>query len=246
MPEPTKSMVRSRRFRFSLRTLLAVVIVVAIPVAWIAKERRQSAHEEQVAEQLLQYGFVYAELSGPYDSLELSRKATPQGWWRDLAREIMGERILEIAGPPFPNPTRWPLVSAFNDITPLAGLTKLESLYLRNSQIRDLTPLAGLTNLQELIIYVNPVSDLKPLAGLKNLKTLDIRRTPVSDLKPLASLKNLEGVNINDTQVSDLTPLAGLTKLKSVSVKRSPVSKGQVEALQKALPNCKIEHDPFP
>jgi len=56
----------------------------------------------------------------------------------------------------------------------------------------------------------------------------------------------LECLNLQGTRVSDITPLAGLTKLTTLRVKESPVSKEQVEALQKALPNCKIDHDPFP
>jgi len=38
-----------RRFHFSLRSLLALVVVVAIPLAWVAKERRQSGYERGVA-----------------------------------------------------------------------------------------------------------------------------------------------------------------------------------------------------
>src|SRR6185295_15827611 len=44
------------RFRplhsFSLRSLLVLIVVFAIPIAWIAKERRQSTYELELAEQL--------------------------------------------------------------------------------------------------------------------------------------------------------------------------------------------------
>ena len=43
---------KRRWFRFSLRSLLVLVVVVAIPLGWIAKERRQSQREKVIAEQL--------------------------------------------------------------------------------------------------------------------------------------------------------------------------------------------------
>ena len=76
---------RRRWFRFRLRTLLIVVAVVAIPLAWIAKERRQSQHEQQIAAQLREQGFTFLACGGPYDSALLYDQRKPQGWWRDLA-----------------------------------------------------------------------------------------------------------------------------------------------------------------
>jgi hypothetical protein len=37
--------------------LLVLVIVLAIPLGWIAKERRQSQREEQITKQLEKQGF---------------------------------------------------------------------------------------------------------------------------------------------------------------------------------------------
>ena len=46
------------------------------------------------------------------------------------------------------------------DVTPLAGLTKLELLWLHDcNQITDLTPLAGLTKLIRLNLDGNPIPD---------------------------------------------------------------------------------------
>ncbi len=57
------------------------------------------------------------------------------------------------------------------DLTPLAGLPKLEQLFVSHSNIRDLSPLAGLVNL-ELIHMGTSASDLSPLAGLTKLRHL--------------------------------------------------------------------------
>lgn len=46
----TSSPPRRRWFRFRLRTLLIVLAVTAVPLAWVANERRQSWYEAQIAE----------------------------------------------------------------------------------------------------------------------------------------------------------------------------------------------------
>ena len=42
------------------------------------------------------------------------------------------------------------------------------------------------------------------------------------------------------TQVSDLTPLANLKRLQVLNLGHTQVNVEQVQALQQALPNCKI------
>ena len=64
------------------------------------------------------------------------------------------------------------------------------------------------------------MSDLSPLAGMR-LTTLIGYKTPISDLSPLEKCK-------------DLT---------SLGIKITKVTAAQVAALQKALPNCKIDWD---
>ena len=66
------------------------------------------------------------------------------------------------------------------------------------------------------------------------------------DVTPLVGLKDLQILYLQDTQVGDLTPLAGLMSLKFLSLSNTPITKEQIDALQKSLPNCDIEHDPFP
>ncbi len=53
-----------------------------------------------------------------------------------------------------------------------ADLEKVTWLNLRYKNITDLNPLAGLTKLEELWLYDNKITDLKPLAGLTKLDML--------------------------------------------------------------------------
>ena len=105
-----------------------------------------------------------------------------------------------------------------SDLTPLRGM-RLQSLDCGQSPIADLTPLKEM-KLTSLFIHQTLVSDLSSLQGMP-LVTLAIAFTPVSDLSVLLDCKTLQLLN------------AGSTK----------VTAAQIAALQKALPNCKIEWD---
>jgi internalin A len=67
------------------------------------------------------------------------------------------------------------------ELTPLAGLTKLEILYLRENKITDLTPLAAVTELGRLNLRENQITDLSPLAELSELKKLHLHGNPIPD-----------------------------------------------------------------
>ena len=83
---------KRRWFRFSLRSLLVLIAVLAVPIVWLGKEWRQSKHEQEVAEQLRKLGFS-VELKGPYDS-GFWPGGPPQPGWRNIARQVIGERIV--------------------------------------------------------------------------------------------------------------------------------------------------------
>ena len=109
------------------------------------------------------------------------------------------------------------------DLTPLAGLPKLEKLFVSHSNIRDLSPLARLVNL-ELIHMGTSASDLSPLAGLTKLRHLYLPGGDISGLTPLAGLTNLEELYLFGNDVADISPLAGLTDLKRLDLSRNDIS----------------------
>ncbi|HEY2838609.1 MAG TPA: hypothetical protein VGJ26_05655 [Pirellulales bacterium] len=243
---------RRRWFQFRLRTLLVLIAVVALPLAWIARERRQSRYEAEVAETLQRRDFLDVALAGPYDSLERAARDEPQGWRRDLARRVFGERIVVvwIANETFDDLTplaRLTSLKRFNvhgapvvDLAPLAGLHELTYLDLGSTAASDLTPLARLANLEWLGLGFTKVTDVAPLAGLQKLKSLSLDSTPVADVAPLAELKKLESLNLRATQVKDVAALKQCKNLKKLSLDLTPVTQEQGVELQKALPNCAI------
>ena len=106
------------------------------------------------------------------------------------------------------------------DLTPLAGLPKLEQLFVSHSNIRDLSPLAGLVNLELIHMSGALISDLSPLAGLTKLEHLYLPGGDISDLTPLAGLTELEELHLHHNSISDISPIAGLTNLKRLDLSR--------------------------
>jgi hypothetical protein len=80
------------------------------------------------------------------------------------------------------------------DITPLAICTDLEYLDLDGTSVSDLTPLSGLSKLGTLWLRdCDTVTDLTPLADLSNLEYLHIEGiAPDTDISPLAANKRLK------------------------------------------------------
>ena len=127
------------------------------------------------------------------------------------------------------------------DLTPLARLTSMQVLWLRRTRVEDLSPLAELTNLRELDIVGTRVSDLRPLARLTKMEELKFDDTTVADLTPLAGLTNLDELLLTHTDVHDLAPLSGLKSLHFLQVPEETITEAQVEALRRDLPDCGID-----
>jgi len=114
--------------------------------------------------------------------------------------------------------------SQVSDLTPLANLNKLHTLYVFANQVSDLTPLANLNELRFLNFSANQVSDLTPLANLNELDYLDLNGNQIFDLTPLTNLTGLRELVLSNNQVSDLTPLANLNELRRLELAANQVS----------------------
>lgn len=118
----------------------------------------------------------------------------------------------------------WGTSTAFNDLSPLAGLTNLQELDVSNTEVSDLSPLSGLTNLQQLYIWKTSVNNLSPLSNLANLQVIDVSETQVTNLSPLSCLANLQIFDVRNSPVNDLTPLSNLKNLQHLGVLNTPVT----------------------
>jgi len=123
----------------------------------------------------------------------------------------------------------------YDDLSPIAGATKLESLRASISAVRDISPLAKMTKMDRLDLGRTQVADLSPLAGMQDLSELQLDDTPVDDVSVLAKLVKLENLSIKRTRVKDVSALRPLKKLKflytnGAPVDEDPLSLGAVRA----------------
>jgi Leucine-rich repeat (LRR) protein len=134
------------------------------------------------------------------------------------------------------------------NITPLARLTELETLYLDRNACFDLSPLAGLVNLRRLSLggfwvdedvgtltleafgpaWGPAITNVAPLARLTNLTELHIQNHAIRDIKPLARLRRLTQLTLNGYRgggpIRDFSPLCNLAQLERLVLCSNKIS----------------------
>ena len=144
------------------------------------------------------------------------------------------------------------------DLSPLAGLKKLQSLSLDGlTDVEDLSPLAGLTELETLSLrgaeydpravsydVIGPVSDLSPLAGLTKLKSLSLLGLQTAQsLEPLGGLTSLQELYLcTRLERGDaLAPLGALTSLQILELYASQYGIGSATDPLTDMPAVSLE-----
>ncbi len=193
-----------RRFlQFRLRTLLILLTVAALPLAWANARLQQSRGEEAALRWVKSVG---AALNVIYQQ--------PGNAWESRCDHWLGKRMQ----------TATIRVRGETDLSPLAQLSNLENLTLYlGSKPTDLSALANLKQLKTLRIHGEGVVDLSPLATLSELRKLNLTRTSVANLTPLAGLRNLKSLNLTETKVDSVTALLDLRDLERLVLTNTPL-----------------------
>ncbi len=129
-------------------------------------------------------------------------------------------------------------------MTPLAGATGLQSLFLECKAATDLKSIAALSDLRRLDLGAPKMKDLSILSGMKKLRRLMVScegMKDISDVRGMRSLRQAALVSIPST-VEDLTPLESLTGLRILIVDKKILEqrKAEFDKIQKALPDTEI------
>lgn len=166
---------KRRWLRFSLRTLLIVIMLSSLPLGWLAMKMVQAKRQRRAVEAIEEAGGWVQ-----YDCVvdESSKPQPPVPAWltglvgADMFVDVVQVRILESEAPDMA-------------LEHLKELPKLKLLYLSGTQTDD----AGLEHLK----------------GLTNLKYLELDHTQISDagLKHLNKLTNLKLLKLSGTQVAE-------------------------------------------
>jgi hypothetical protein len=207
------------RFQFSLRSLLVLTVVVAIPFSWLGVEMKRAREQREAVEEIQKLGGEVQYDREFSESLALMpNPAPPKLVW--LQAFLDGDFFDNVVGVLFKNCTQVTDAGLHH----LRGLAQLQVLELDDTQISD----AGLIHLQTL----------------KQLQVLLLNNTHISDagLGHLKGLTQLQHVWLSNTHTTNagLEHLTGLTQLQDLNLVDTQVTDQGVRKLQQALPNCKI------
>ena len=114
--------------------------------------------------------------------------------------------------------------SPLTDLSPIAGLTRLDTIYMWATPVSDLTPLRNLKRLRRLhASYGHQIVDISPLASLTELEALNLSGNKIVDISPLANLKQLTELWLMANRITDVRPLAGLTELRVLEIEENKI-----------------------
>ena len=228
---------RLRWYQFSLRTLLLFVLLVSAGMSWLGNKLYRARRQHEAVVALMKSGAtVY------YDSRAYGKEATVPEWvqgllGKDLFFDVHSVSVNEAVD--------------FRDehAAPLRELTGLRTLYLDGAEITDagLEHLEGLTRLADLYLRDTQVTGagLEHLEGLTNLQRLGLGGTRVTPagLEHLKALTRLQCLSLS-MQVAEAGSkhLKALPNLQELDLRDTQVTEAGVKTLQKALPNCTIDH----
>jgi hypothetical protein len=201
------AMVFRRRFQFSIRSLLVLTVVVALPCSWMAVEMKEARQQREV---------IFA--------IENAGGTVHYHWEVDT-----DSRLLPNPGPPGPAPLRRLLGKDFLDAVVVVDLGK-DFVTCGTGQRFDPLPvsdavleqLVGLPQFQRLGLRRREIADagFERITELDQLKEIDLSGTNVTNatLGRLRRLRCLEELALMATQVNDdgLEQLKGLPHLRSL------------------------------
>jgi hypothetical protein len=258
------------RFQFSIRSLCALTLSVAIACSWFAvktqraRKQRDAVRAIEATPGWVEYDWQQFDRFG----ILTSRPSSPT-WLRDLLGPDFFDSVVAVGLHLSPvtdeGLARLKALKTLKRVSlsdtnitdsgleHLKGLTNLEYLDIRATQVSD-TGVAYLEKLSELRILrlSSPgITDagLEHLKGLANLEELWLNNTKVGDagLEHLKDLGNLQELHLADTQVTNagLEHLIGLKNLRHLDLDNTQVTDEGMKRLREALPNCKCTADRY-
>lgn len=220
------ALVPRRRYQFRLRSLLALVAVLAVVCSLAAPSLQEERRERVAIAAIQRLGGTAWRVPGP----------TWLRWLGDFCPESTHSVNLE--------------KTAARDAAMghVAAFRHLRNLSLSGTRITDagLKQLEGLKELETLSLANTGVTDrgLECLAGMGHLSVLDLNGTQITDagLEHLKGATQLECLWLNDTLVTDagLRHLEGLRRLEDLTYRETGVTEDGANALRRVLPQCLI------
>ena len=234
------ALVYGRRFQFSLRSLLVLVVVVALLCSWFMVELKVAREQKAAVEGIekLGGGVIYDYEVDQFDK-QLVEPSAPLCLRNLLGSDFLGDVV---------GVSLWDAKVTDTWFEHLKGFNKLDAINLAGTPITDsgLEQLALWPKLRYLYLDYTGITNLglERLRALRQLRVLSLNGTRITDdgLRQLRGLSNLRDLVLPFTAVTDggLESLEDLTKLESLILSGTKVTTAGIAKLQQALPNCKI------
>lgn len=203
--------------RFTLRTTLGFVLLVAILCSWVGV-KANAARRQQAAVSAIREGGGSVQYRHQHDNSgrTVPNAESPGPRW---VRMLMGDDFLSTVDAAYFGPAAGDPVASH-----LEALPELEHLYLNHSRITD----QGLAHLR----------------GLQKLKTIWLQGTAITDAAALhlQQLPRLAELDLSGTRITDrgLKHLESITTLEWIHLTGTDVTHDGVERLRRALPDIVI------
>jgi Leucine-rich repeat (LRR) protein len=261
-PKADRPKRKRRWFQFSLRSLLLLTLLVGIGMAiWIVPIKTRAERQKRAIEAIVNDGglvtYDYEENQPANRSGDVKNEPPGPGWLRKLLGDDYFANVVtvrprtdagmrELSGL---NHLRG-LIRPYNDRFTSMNSKGQRISHIDATQITDL----GLKQLRELneLQYVDLSDTGITDAGLDSFKDksqlqmLNLSGDQITDagLKDLHGSSQLKKLVLKGTRITDagLEHLKELTALRELWLNETNVTDAGVSELQKALPNCKIEH----
>ena len=215
-----------RRFQYSLRSLLLVMLLASFGMSWAAVELRAVRRQKEAVDAVEKLGGHVAcgyKAEEKEDMLIHGVESPVPQCLRSLLGDDLFTSVLlvHLDGPHVTDV----------DLDQIKWLTELRFLSLSETRVTDATlEHLGLTHLRHLYLEGTQVTDagLEYLKAATQLQYLSLDDTKVTDggLGDLGELSELQVLSLNKTHVTDagLEHLRGLSQLRDLSLNRTQIT----------------------
>jgi hypothetical protein len=227
---------RRRWLQFSLRTLMILVLVCAVPFGWLASRIDDARAERKSVAALSRIGAHVSYTSSPslstdsrFDSsTQQSTAACRVDEWLDIR---LFDRVVALHAEGLGRGVS-PGQTLDSPIARVADLRQVQLINLDHSLVTDgdLVHLRPLRCLRTLYLWGTNVGDagIGNIADLAEIRILGLQRSLITDagVERLRGLKNLVTLNLAETRVTDkcVPDLAGLRKLAQLDLSYTQVT----------------------